>query len=438
MKRIDQYESVKDTIDKIHIQDLSGYQAGKLLYASVWGMYDLSLWQKIKRVLAILICNPIKMSAFADSADGADIALEIVYPGNVWRADNAAIFNNIYEYLKPCRHVLLEKKYKINLLGIPRRLVRLCRYIYAIKGFSLPERLYLAAQLVLAKDLAELFDREDFFKESRYLLIFQEYDTISSLAIQNAHHYGVKVISPQHGMVMNRHENIDQLCFDGFLCDYKLVWNDFEREQYISAGIDPKRIFVVGNTKELGQEKAKSSSREADPFIVEAPCFGVVLNCPKNDGAYRVNRMLLNFANALSNENGMRYLVKLHPTDTAEGYGDYIDPERGKFAAAGMTMAEYRGEVLFSLVNVSGAIFDLIYDGRFVFQYVGDERYPIDMDDIYMFHTEEELIDHYRRWKADYAHYCKAYQTTVNKYLVTNARERHDQFFEELFAGELE
>lgn len=438
MRRIEQYETVKKIIDMFHIRDFSGYQIGKILYASVWVMYDLSLWQKIKRIFALLVCDPIQITAFPDSAVGADIALEIRYPGDVQRADNAAIFNNLYEYLKPCRHVLLEKQYRLNLTGIPKRLVRLCRYARAVKGFPMSERLYLAAQLVLSRTLADLLDREKIFKDCRYLLIFQEYDTISSMVIQNAHHYKVKVISPQHGMAMNRHENEDQLVFDGFLCDYKLVWNDFEREQYLSAGIDPDRIFVVGNTKALKQQQElKEYKPVKNSFDMMASRFGVLLNCPNYDGAYDANKKLLTAAKALAAKTGMRYLVKTHPIDYAARYTDLFDSAKSEIVPASMTMDEYKDKVIFSLANVTGAIFDLIYEGRYVFQYIGSERYPVDMDDIYRFSSPEELIEHFEMWKTNYIKYSAEYKKTADKYRVEDKKERHDRFFQGLLAGKI-
>lgn len=441
MKRITQYESAKLRIDQLKIKDLSNYEVGKILYTDIWGMYALSLMQKIKRVMALMVCNPLHLSRYPDYVEGKDIALEIHYTNDVPRADNATIYNNVYEYLKPARHVLLEKKYKIQLSGILRRLVRLFQYASSISGFAMSERLYLAAQLVMIKGFIEHLDATSFFKGSRYLLIFQEHDTISNAVIQNAHTYGVKVISPQHGMPMNRHEGSDQMIFDGFQCDYKLVWNDFAKAQFLSAGIDKNKIFVVGNTKNLYATPTNvesGSSFEGSRFSDKPLFFGVLLNYPKNDRAFEYNCMLLSAAVELAKAIGMAFCVKPHPADSVDRYEKIMKSGMAEIIPASVTMHEYQQKVLFSIAHVTGAIFDLIYDGCFVFQYIMGENFPVDIDDIYKFSTPEELIDHFLKWKANYNTYATEYQKIVDKYYISDVKERHDNFFIQLFAGELE
>ncbi len=449
MKRITLYESAKQQIDQLKIVDLPDYECGKLLYADIWHMYDFSLMQKLKRTAALIVCNPMHLSCYPDSVESENIAIEIHFTDHVQRADNAAIYNNLYEYLKPARHVLIEKKYKADLKGILKRIRRLFKYASCIEGFKVSERLYLAAQLVMVKGLTERLDEIQLFKGSRYLLIFQEYDTVSSSIIQNARLHGVKAISPQHGMPMNRHENADQMFFDGFQCDYKLLWNEFTKKQYMSAGISEDRLFVVGNTKEMkkvedncGLQKPASVSSDGGTENAgnedEAERFGVLLDYPKNDGAYENNCSLLKAAEELAEAAGMKYLIKPHPTDLPERYSGKYSPEISEMLDAGVSMEEYKEKVRFSLAHITGAIFDLIYDGRFVFQYITEERFPVDLDGIYRFSSPQELIEKHAAWQSEFVRYGEEFKKTVEKYRICDAKERHDMFFENLFSGKLD
>ena len=437
MRCIEQYELAKPKVDEIELKDFRGYQVGKLLYASLWGMYSLTSGQKLKRILALLACKTLWLSDCEDTVDGQNLALEVRFPGEKERKDNKAIFQNLYQYMKPAKHLLLEKHYQLHLLGTLKRLNRLLRYCIGVNGFSLLEKLYLAAQLVLVKELSELLEKKNVFQNIKYMLIFQEYDTISSTVIQYAHQHAVRVISPQHSMPMNRHENTDQLFFDGFLCDYKLVWNDFEKDQYLLAGVDPNRLFVVGNTKTLGEPQRAENSAAA-LTQEQWRSFGVLLDYPKSDGAIEASRQLLAVAKALAESEGMRCIVKLHPTDHAKRYADVLDTAWAQVLSPEVSMEEYQERVAFSLAHVTGAIFDLICNGYYVFQYIRGEKYPVDLDDIYRFTSLKELTQNVRQWRDDFEQYQKEYEKIIQKYRVTDARRKHDVFFQKLFAGELD
>ena len=289
---------------------------------------------------------------------------------------------------------------------------------------------------MMVKGLIEYLERMEFFEGYRYLLIFQEYDTISSTVIQNAHLHGVKVISPQHGMPMNRHEDKDQLFFDGFQCDYKLVWNEFEKQQYISAGVSADRIFIVGNTKTLCMEDYCSESHPDYITMEKTEDFGVLLNCPQNDNAFEDNCRLLEAAQFLAVEKGLHFYIKLHPMDSISKYKEILKCNCAYVLEPNITMKEYQKCVRFSIAHITAAIFDLIYDGCFVFQYIMGENYPVDISSIYKFTSPKELLVKYNKWTCDFLHYKEVYQETVNKYYVINAKERHDAFFKYLLSEE--
>lgn len=436
MRRIEQYEQAKPIADNLKVKDMAKYEVGKILYADIWNMYGFSRIEKLKRIAALILCNPINFSECLDSKESKNIALEIQYKGHVERIDNSTIYNNLYRYLKPSKHMILEKKYIFHPRGCLKRLVRLINYFGDIRHFTIAERLYLAAQLVMVKGLIEYLERMEFFEGYRYLLIFQEYDTISSTVIQNAHLHGVKVISPQHGMPMNRHEDKDQLFFDGFQCDYKLVWNEFEKQQYISAGVRDDRIYIVGNTKTLCMEDFCSESYPDYSSLEKTEDFGVLLNCPQNDNAFEDNCKLLEAAQILAVEKDLHFYIKLHPLDSISKYKEILKCNCAYVLEPNITMKEYQKYVKFSIAHITAAIFDLIYDGCFVFQYVMGENYPVDISSIYKFTSPEELLVKYSKWTCNLLYYKEMYQATVNKYYIKNAKERHDAFFKYLLSEE--
>lgn len=431
MKKIDKYEINKIKLKQIKISNLTDYDIPKMLYADLWHMEELSNTQKIVRVLAHIMCKTLHIRKFEDDCDSTNIAVEIQYPGNIFRKDNQTIFSNLYHYLKPARHILVTKQYIFDPKGIGGRLVGLYRCFRQVQGLPFCSRLFLAAQLVMVRAFIGSM-KKVFVSRYCFLLIFQEHDTISNAIIQTAQQYGTKVISPQHGMPMNRHEDNDQLHFDCFLADYKLCWNEATKLQFLSAGIDEKRLVVVGNTKKMYMPL--TAKKEKKSFDV----FGVVLDGPYIDQGIENNKSLIMIAVKLATEFRLNCVVKLHPFDKKENYLSEIHSSFAKVSIldASITMEEYEDLVDFSLGHTTGAMLDLIYDNCFVFQYKTEVEFPIETDDIYIFHDYEELQKNYLKWKGYYEFYKTKYEDIVKKYRVENPIELHNRFFQTLFQNE--
>lgn len=428
MRKIEKYKINKEKLKQIKISNLTDYNIQKMLYADLWHMEELSNTQKIARVLLQIICKTLHISKFEDDFNSINMAVEIQYPGNIFRKDNQAIFCNLYNYLKPARHILIKKQYIFDLKKIGHRIVDLCKYFQQMQGFQFCNKLFLAAQLVMVSNFIDDIRKFFRFGQCRFMLIFQEHDTISNVIIQTAKQYGVQVISPQHSMPMNRHEDSDQLFFDCFSCDYKLLWNEASKKQFLSAGINEKHLVVVGNTKKMHIPNKKTEEKKMTNN------FGIVLDGPMIDGATGNNRELVNIALKLSDEFGLGCIIKLHPFDEKERYLYKI---RNVFAKAIIldteaVMEQYEQMVDFSLGHTTGAMLDLIYDGCFLFQYKTDVKFPIETEDIYWFQDYEELRSKYIKWKENYEYYSKNYGDVVKRYHVENPVELHNEFFNKL------
>lgn len=426
MKKIDVYDKLKDELKDIYIADFEDYDLSKILCCDIWHAMDINILQVFIRTMAQLLCNCIHFNTLNDHKMTNNIAIEIKH-NNVIRVDNKTIFNNVYNYIKPSKHYQIEINYNIKISKLIKKIKRLKRYFFTLKDFEFKERLFLATRLVMVKEIIEYLDRAPFFDQCKFLLIFQEHDTISNVCVQNAKKYGVKVISPQHGCPMNRKADFEQLFFDAFSCDYKLIWNDFTKKQFISAGIPEEKLYVVGNTKKI-MDKPKEIEMKKHMGV-----FGVLLDCPINYNAEKYNLDLLNCAERLAEKNDLKYIIKMHPIDDIKKYQNIKKSGRCMdICRNSMSMEEYQDSVDFSIAHITSAIIDLIYDYCFVFIMKTDIYYPIETDDVYFFNNDNQLISNYIKWKENYEKYFLQYKEIVKVYNVDNSKELHDLFFQKL------
>lgn len=422
MKKIDKYYIEKRKIIDVKISDFKEYNIPKLLCCDIWNVIDLTKKQVLMRVIAQLFCRVLHIIEDIDSSTSKNIAIEIKYSNDI-RKDNQTIFNNIYRYLKPASHFTVIKKYKLNILHFPYRFFYFCKYILSFKNISLKNKMFLSAQLMMLKDFQNNLAKNIKFKQYNKMLIFQEHDTISSFIIQTAQKQGVKVISPQHSYPMNRNEDFDQMFFEGFLVDYKLLWNEFIYKQFLSANIDAKRLYIVGNTKLLNIVKNNVPQEKFFNY------FGVTLEWPLNINADKNNLCLLEIADKLAQKYDMTYIIKFHPADDINKYNKILSSKYCKGVVdKNMSMSEYGEKVMFSLAHVTGAIIDLICDYRFVFIHkTEDINYPIETNNIYQFTNYAQLDSNFNIWKNNYDYYKQEYKKIVDKYYVKNAKELHDK-----------
>lgn len=416
MSRIHDYNRLKNKIGPLFIDGLGDIQ--KLLCADMWNTTILNTKDKIVRIAAILCCDVISVQEYPDSVDSPCIAVEITYFKTMPRKDNEQIFNNLYSYLRPATHILVEKKYEMNLFHLFSKWKRLNAYRKIFVNLGIVDAMYLSAQLLVANELKV---KCSFLEDKKLLLIFQEDDLISSTIVQTAKSKNVCVIAPQHGMPLNRQEDIDQLQFDGFLADYKLLWSEAAKEQFVSAGIDASCLVVVGNTKKI------DDSDIVEP-VKNNRVLGVILDCPDYEYTRDANMKMIRLARKLAGQNHLRLVVKAHPRDKLETYRAVL--KDGELLDIGTTMDEFEKMVSISIGHTSGAIFDLIYDGKIVFQYVDNQKYPVEILDICKFHNDEELCRIYQIWENEWdLQYENYIEKVVPRYHTLDARRRHDEFF---------
>lgn len=418
MSRIHEYYKLKSKIGNLVIDGL--WDAQKLLGADIWNLTVLNTREKMIRIAAILLCDVISVKEYPDSVNSSCLAVEIMYFKTAPRKDNKQIFRNLYSYLKPAVHILVEKRYKINLLYLLSKWKRLNIYRKMFPNFGKINSMYISAQLLVANELKA---KCSFLEDKKLLLIFQEDDLLSSTIVQMAQSKNICVVAPQHGMPLNRKEDIDQLPFDGFLADYKLLWSEAAKEQFLSAGIEDSRLVIVGNTKKMDDDVVTP--------VENNRVLGIILDCPDYEYAKEVNMKMLDFAKKLAKQNHLRIVVKVHPRDRLKCYRAVLKNE--ELLDMGTTMEEFEKMVSISIGHTSGAIFDLIYDGKIVFQYVDDKKYPVETLDICKFRNDKELSCIYQAWENDWGlHYKHYMEEVVPRYHTLNARGRHNEFFKKI------
>lgn len=427
MRKIDRFYKYIGIIDNIKIKEFENINILKILYCDIWNMFGLTKIGMLKRIIAQILFNPIQVKFLDDETHISNrMAVQVKVADT--RQDNQTIFENLLGFLRPNSNILVEKKYVFNPQKIVKKIILEIRFIKAIKGISFIERSYLASQLLLVNELRKRFIEITNWEKIEYLLIFQEHDTISSYICQFAHIHNIKIISPQHGMTFNRYEDLDQLIFEGFLADYKLLWNEFEKQQFISAGIDSSKLYVVGDTKLIYNKSSTNLSIHTDKI-------GVVLDCPLIENAIEVNRFLIHAANAMGEQYHKEVIIRLHPMDNRENYSNCIDS--AQIVDKNVAMSQFTESIDFAVAHITGAIVEMISAGKLVFIYKNKQYYPIESCDLCFFEDIQELRKNYDEWIGNVELHDKEYKKIVSLYHVDNIRERHEQFFGELFDNKI-
>lgn len=207
---------------------------------------------------------------------------------------------------------------------------------------------YLSAQLVWFYEFYRKIKMLEL--NPKVAVCFCDTDFHESLLVQWFKNQNIVTITNQHGQPLLRDINIDRLNQSqilNFNSDYILVKGEFTKRQYLKAGIDEKRIIVVGDlvSPHFKYIDRKSLGR-----------FAVFLDSPSYLFSNDTNRSLLLFAEEISNKMNLTYVVKLHPSDDEKRYANY----NCKFVDKNTTLSDLFDMIDFGIFSASAIYIDMI------------------------------------------------------------------------------
>lgn len=165
---------------------------------------------------------------------------------------------------------------------------------------------YIEFQIDYLEKLRGIIDNYD------KLLCYYDGGRYENIIVQYFRSTNRKTYSVQHGQPIYRnveYDRINQAQILNFNSDVFLAVNNFTRDEFIKAGIDRRRIHVVGSFKNISDYIPRATKK-----------FGVFLNSPSLPFALETNIKMLRYAETLASQHGYQFVVKIHPNDEFDYY----------------------------------------------------------------------------------------------------------------------
>ena len=186
-------------------------------------------------------------------------------------------------------------------------------------------------------------------------VVYNDLETFDNVFVQYLKNNGIGTITCQHGAFTAPLINSDNYLDAGIeltysIADIFMAWNQMTYDEAIKAGMDPKRLYVLGIPKCIGEEKIVAHHKTG--------YFGVILNIKERQ---QENLRMIQIANIIAKKINKKYYLKLHPNLQLDEYNNIIDHEWGKVLPKSISVADYAQLVDFSILTASSVYVELIF-----------------------------------------------------------------------------
>lgn len=213
---------------------------------------------------------------------------------------------------------------------------------------GLPYRLSTTALVAKYISAADRFYRQLVAERTR-VFTFCDAASHDNLIAQLAKINGALTITAQHGqyrVLDERNMSSDAEAYANFVSDKLLCWGEATCREFERFGIERNRMLVTGWIRDWDRIKRSDLSLGT---------FGVMLN--GGSGA-ESNFDLLHAANRVSEQLGLRFVVRLHPQCTDHGFRSRVSDRCTRIGV--ITTADYVSAVDFSIAHMSGATVEML------------------------------------------------------------------------------
>ncbi|MGQ1946427.1 hypothetical protein ACT3CD_04910 [Geofilum sp. OHC36d9] len=359
---------IKDEVESLKFKMLENYDISSLLYhlsESVrTNIYD-DKFPCLNLIGKILFRK--RIFEFIDN-ESSDILF--FYSHDTKRQDLWNMFKSVYS-LTANRAVFIYRKFKRIYPAFPpiRLSYLLIDWYLTLKKTNLcySDKLNIIGQFIDIFFLSSYIKGLN-FKNYKAVVVMYDASYLDNFIIQTFKHRGVKTCTLQHGVVVAGKSNSMNIDFSGLelnnsISDYLLVWNEATKIEALKAGIDAKRIRVLGIPKCIGYEDYSLNLTENKNTV-----FGIIL-----DGRFTAdnNHRMILIANEFCKISGYHYILRFHPAFKGNEYNEYIDFNfcDGNFDKS-LPITEYIESVDFSLISNSTMLYELCYFKHRVYRYL--------------------------------------------------------------------
>ena len=375
-------------LESIRIPELEEYDISKILYNQSYYVFIYSVKYIFFSIVASFIFR--KERTFYDLHDNEIL----LYSEKYTRLDHREYWErikNIFEIKDLIEFEPLEKKNAllcINITHIPIKIKRFYRCFKMLKKIeNRLHRAFLSAQLIWVLEFIDEVEEKKL--NPKVTICFNENGLYESSLIQYFKNKKVITITNQHGQPVFKSHQFDRLAqcqILNFNADYFIAKGIFTKMQFEKAGVEEKRIKVLGGFFDENKRKVNSKKR-----------FCVFLDSPSHEDAINSNIELIKMANKISKKIGYKYVIKIHPTDRKLEYVNYIEG-KGTFVADNEKLNNIFNEIDFCIFYASGIYIDSINYQVKAFQFNVNERFPIVLQEADIIKDIEDFDKKYDNW----------------------------------------
>lgn len=272
----------------------------------------------------------------------------------------------------------------------------------------------------------------DFFLHGNFKVLVTGFANNSeeNIKVQIAKKLDIKTFGLQHGTFGKRYEfNIIPFShvYKYTTVDELLVWGEYSKKIIDEIKLDKSIVVPVGNPRynfiSSEREKLKNCKNEFLNHRVFLICF-----IGASESEYLINQELLEFADKISSEFGIQYIVKMHPGNKVQRKEFKYDPQNCiEFISDNRDMNYLFAKIDFILTTSSVVVHEAIYQYLPIFVYSSHGAvYSICGTLSTVFGNYEELDSMFKRLmdKQEFLRLMEEYKYLGNQFIKSNSIKR--------------
>lgn len=241
------------------------------------------------------------------------------YSDFYYREDHLKVFNNfiqefpIFDYVKPIKLL----KERLNLLRGFKMLKWDIRNLWRLRKVDMEFRYRIYWVRVLGLIYLYYTNMRKYLDKAAYTfgLVYNDSNPYENILVQLMRGKGIYTATLQHGL-FDKGGYWKGIEFRASVADDWLAWNPYSRDLAMKCGISEDKIKILGIPRYIIPIRIDKKSKSG--------IFSVILGAKV---LMKENQELIEFANLLARDYGIKYYLRYHPTCKAEEYDMFVNKE---------------------------------------------------------------------------------------------------------------
>lgn len=379
-------------LKSVNIYDFKDFDLVKLLFNDSWRAINSNYKSTARYILKAIMFPNIEMSI--DYVGKFNDLLFITCPynrrdhDNYWKEFKSLFYDFCDLTVKP---KLRNKKIMPNVKKMIYKINKFIKYFSALKQITpIKNRIYLATSLLILNELYEQIKNCEL--HPKVMVCFFDSGFYENLISQYYKSIGAITITLQHGQPIFRcwdKDRLNQSIILNFTNDYFIANGKFTLNQFVAAGVDLRRIKVLGSLKHIHQKDLNVFHNK----------LGVFLDAPGYPFAQETNIRLIEIAEQFCKKYNYKYLLKIHPADKVENYKQHIGTQCVEVLDKNSIMEDFADTIDFGILHASAIYIDLLANYTKSYKMRTDFEFPLVEMESDLFSSIDELDNKFTCWR---------------------------------------